>query len=128
MSERRETPIMVEIRAAVCALPGVRVWRNNTGKGRRLEDWGSPRPAFVLHFGLGEGSADLVGICKHPIAVDGGRFFALEVKTSRRGSKTTPEQLAWARCIRELGGFCAVVRSVDEALQAVERCRRGESS
>jgi hypothetical protein len=37
----------------------------------------------------------------------------------------TAEQEAWARAIRELGGFCAVVRSVAEALVAVERCRLG---
>lgn len=122
----KEAEILVAVRAAVCALPGVRVWRNNTGVGQRLTGDGA-----VTRFGLGVGSADLVGMCRVPYMIGAAntltvaRFFALEVKSAR--GRTTLEQDAWARCVRELGGFCAVVRSAEDALGAVARCRRGAS-
>ena len=134
-----ETALMRQIRAAVNALPGVRLWRNNSGVGRGLSNPG------VVTYGLGEGSADLVGVCSVTIVngppelypryfaaanegfyLEIGRFFALEVKT--KAGRVSAEQAAWARCVRELGGFCATVRSVDDAVAAVERCRRGEQA
>ena len=121
-----ETALMRQIRAAVNALPGVRLWRNNSGVGRGLSNPG------VVTYGLGEGSADLVGVCRVEEAsgygsgpMVTGRFFAIEVKT--KTGRVSAEQAAWARCVRELGGFCATVRSVDDALAAVERCRRGDA-
>jgi hypothetical protein len=97
------------IRVAINTMPGVRVWRNNVGR--------VPLPSGGwLQYGLAIGSADLIGL------VD-GRFFALETKSAKR--KQTPEQIAWASVVRSMGGFACVVRSVDEARQAVERCRMG---
>jgi hypothetical protein len=119
-----ETALMRQIRAACNALPGVRLWRNNVGGAKTdARGW--------VAYGLGEGSADLVGVCRVAVyAGDGvastlvGRLFALEVKTAK--GVVSDAQRAWAQCVRDLGGFCVTVRSVDEAIAAVERCRRGE--
>jgi hypothetical protein len=116
---RSETVELVHpIRIALNKLPGVRVWRNNSGV---LKDpFGTP-----VRYGLGTGSADLIGLCCRPWtpAPSPARFLALEVK--RRGEYPTVDQAAWLRCVRELGGFACVVHSVDEALAAVQRCREG---
>ncbi len=52
------------------------------------------------------------------IACIHGRFIALEVKTQK--GKTTPLQEAAIRKIRSSGGFAFVVRSVDEAKNAID--------
>lgn len=52
------------------------------------------------------------------------RFVSLEVKTET--GKTTQEQDLWLALVRAFGGFACVVRSVDEALAAIERARNGE--
>jgi hypothetical protein len=110
-ARRNETRDLTHpIRAALNAIPGVRVWRNNVGFAR-AENGGAP-----IRYGLAAGSADLIGI------VD-GRFFALEVKWP--GGKPTREQSSWLRTVLELGGFAAVVGSVGDARAAVARCRLG---
>jgi hypothetical protein len=38
-----------------------------------------------------------------------------------------PEQEQWMALVRRGGGFACVVRGVDEARAAVERCRAGAS-
>ncbi len=74
----------------------------------------------IVHLttGLAPGSADLVGILR-----PWGRWFALEVKTG--GADLEPHQRLWHALIRDMGGFTAVVRSVDEARAALGRARRG---
>jgi hypothetical protein len=129
---RNETRELTQpIRAALNAMPGVRVFRNNSG-ALPLGEGG------FLRFGLGEGSCDLIGIvrvvsccCERPDEFCSGqdrlvgRFFALEIK--RPGKKPDADQLAWMAAIRSLGGFACVVTSVEEARDAVERCRSGDS-
>lgn len=119
--KRNETRELVEpIMAALNVLPGVRVWRPHVlNKHVRA----------LSGAGLSDGSADLVGICRvwpanaQPI----GRFLALEVKQAHKGV-VSEDQWAWLRTVRDLGGFAAVVHSVEEATAAVERCRRGEGA
>lgn len=107
LTRRNETRELTHpIRAAVNVVPGVRVWRNNAGWDQRIN---------VL-YGLGLGAPDLVGMCD-------GRFFSLEVKWP--GEKPNPDQLRWHDTARRLGGFVAVVHSVDEAMAAIVRCRAG---
>lgn len=77
-----------------------------------------------IHYGV-KGKADLVGICPMPWGENAGRFIALEVKT--KTGRQSAEQIRYALMVRRWGGFYAVVRSVDEALAAVDRCRRGLS-
>ena len=120
---RNETRAITRpIEAALNRLPGVRVARNNTGALRDAT-------GRLVVFGLGVGSADLVGICLMPprYCCDSahGRVFCLEVKLA--GKKPRPDQARWARVVRSLGGFCCVVTSVDEAIAAVARCRAGAS-
>jgi hypothetical protein len=79
---------------------------------------GVTRTAPVIRYGLGTGSADLIGCLD-------GRFFALEVK--RPGQHSRPEQVQWAEMIRRNGGFVAEVHSAEEAMQAVDRCRQGKN-
>ena len=125
--KRNETRELVEpIMAALNALPGVRVWRphvlNKSIRG-------------LSGAGLADGSADLVGVCRVqlPVVLSSmppqhpsiGRFLALEVKQAN-GGRVSDDQWAWLRTVRDLGGFAAVVHSVEEATAAVERCRRGE--
>jgi hypothetical protein len=71
-------------------------------------------------FGLGDGSADLVGVVRMENGL--GRFVALEIKTPKE--KAEEHQLRWAREVRELGGFCAVVHSTDEAVLAIHEARK----
>lgn len=108
----KETLIQQEIRAALNQRSECRLFRNNTGQLRN-------EAGGYVRFGLAVGSADLVGVLK-----PWGRFFALEIKTP--SGRLTVQQKEWARTIRDFGGFVACVRSVDEALAALERAAAGE--
>jgi hypothetical protein len=110
----REAQLQDEIRLALGQLEGVVVWRNNVGVGR-VGVHGTP-----VRYGLAVGSADLVGLVRMP---DGtGRFLAIEVKTAR--GVVSDEQARWLRLVRGLGGYAVVVRSVEDAIAAVEAARR----
>lgn len=100
----QEKSIQDEIRQALAKLPHVVCWRNNTGL---LKD----ARGIPVRFGLCVGSSDLIGICR-------GRFFALEVK--RPGGKVTPDQERFLSVVTKFGGIAAVVRSVEEALCALD--------
>lgn len=54
-----------------------------------------------------------------------GRFIALEVKTQK--GKTTPLQNATIRKIHSSGGFAFVVRSVEEAKNAIDSAMGGKN-
>lgn len=105
---KAERDIQAAARLALGSDPGLVLFRNSVGY-----DAGTKQK-----YGLCPGSADLVGCCD-------GRFIGLEIKSER--GRSSPEQVRWAELIRSKGGFVAVVRSVDEAIQAVARCRAGGS-
>jgi hypothetical protein len=106
-----ETALSRTIRERLALERDVLVWRNNTGRLPNAQgQW--------ITFGLGEGSADLVGL-----VAPSGRFFSLEIKTAT--GRVTSAQVQWGRAVRARGGFVAVVRSVDESMAALERCRAG---
>jgi hypothetical protein len=121
-NETRELtrPILV----ALNKHPHCRFSRCNSGYGRPLSN-----PEAVVHFGLGDGTTDLVGIVTVTVTVDGfqslGRVCVLEVKWPK--VKPKPDQVRWMREVRKLGGFACVVHSVAEAVAAVARCRQGLS-
>lgn len=97
-----ETSILLAIHDAVALTGRVLCWRHNTGgRGR-------------LRWGLGVGGADLIGLVRGT-----GRFFALEVKTQT--GRLSREQCCWRDAVVSAGGFYACVRSVDDALTALER-------
>jgi hypothetical protein len=103
-----EGHIQDAIRLALTDEPGLVVWRNNTGVAEH-------RGARV-RYGLAVGSADLIGCLD-------GRFVALEIKTAV--GRASPEQHLWLSLVRRNGGFAAVVRSVEEAHDAIARARMG---
>lgn len=133
----READIQQAIRLALGLEPGLVLWRNNVGAAVHHD---SGRP---VHYGVGgKGGSDLIGllsvdlstvreepsagvpihVCLHhlsPLA----RFVALEIK--RPGGRVTKEQNDFLALVRSLGGFGAVVHSVDEARDTIARARRG---
>ncbi|MBM4442507.1 MAG: VRR-NUC domain-containing protein [Candidatus Rokubacteria bacterium] len=111
--KQSEGSIQDAIRLEVGAMPDVRLWRNNGGVASHAD-------GSRVRYGLAVGSADLIGILR-----PSGRFIALEVK--RPGERETPKQRAWLAIVQNFGGFAAVVSSVDEARQAVQRAREGAS-
>lgn len=118
MSES-EAAIQSAIRTALGRMPDVMLMRNANG---------SPIPG--AHYGLPKGSADLIGVLAVSVVLGGhavvlGRYLALEVKTPT--GRIRPEQLQHLAAVRRFGGFGAVVRSVEEAVAAVERARKGET-
>ncbi len=114
MPSVREAELQDRIRLALAQLEGVVLWRNNVGVGYV----GQQRTP--VRYGLAVGSADLVGL----VRTDGGwgRFIALEVKTSR--GMVSDDQARWLRLVQRLGGYAVVVRSVEDAIAAVEAARR----
>ncbi|HSN19256.1 MAG TPA: hypothetical protein VLS49_01175 [Usitatibacter sp.] len=96
----------------------------------------------MVRGGLGNGSADLVGVLR-----PSGRWVALEVKVPgeipttddllrahNRGARATAAQRhmmaqrVWLEDVRAFGGFAAYVSSVEEARAAIARARTGASS
>lgn len=103
------------------------LWRNECGVARHSKggrDW-------MVTYGLTPGSADLVGIHYVYVGEDSmfsgyvGRFFALEVKSAK--GRIDKKQTQFLELVRRMGGFAAVVRSVEEARAALDRARGGES-
>ena len=110
-----ESVLQAEIRLALGRDPSLVLWRNAVGQAEHVAGNGR---TFRQAFGLAKGSADLVGIL-----APAGRFVALEIKTP--AGRVSPEQTTWLALVRSRGGFSAVVRSVDEAIAAIERARTG---
>ena len=108
----KESRVQDEIRLALGLEDDLVLWRNNVGVAQF--DNGSR-----VAYGLAPGSADLVGIL-----APSGRWFCLELKRLK-GGRVEAEQKLWHALVRRMGGFCAVVRSVDEARAALERARTG---
>ena len=112
-AKKIERVIQAEIERAIGAQPDVILMRNAlysgpVGGGR----W--------VNAGLGEGTPDLVAIL-----APSGRWFCLEVK--QPGEYADQVQRHVHDVWRRAGAFVCVVRSVDDAIGALERARRGES-
>lgn len=108
----KESEIVRQILLELGNEPDFRIWRNNTGA---LPDV----TGRLVKYGLAPGSADLIGIL-----APRGRFIALEVKTERRGSEPTEEQISWGDVVSSMGGIYAVVRSAAEAREVLETARQ----
>jgi hypothetical protein len=118
-----ETDLQQRIRLAVGALPGFRLWRNNSGK---LPD---PRTGRWVQFGVASpGGSDLIGYRSVTITPDmvGSTvavFTAVEIKTAT--GRATPAQRQFIDHIRRAGGISGVVRSTQEALRIATEPFRG---
>ena len=91
---------MHEIRAALTATGLITCWRNNTGYDAERK----------IHYGLGIGGADLVGILK-----SSGRFVGIEVKTAK--GRVADEQRMWAQAVTNAGGLYILTRSAEDAVR-----------
>jgi hypothetical protein len=108
-----ERDVQHAIRLALGRMTDVVLWRNSTGVARPNDR--------VVRYGLCVGSSDLIGIL-----APSGRLLALEVKTPV--GRLTLEQRQFLELVRRRGGFACVVRSVDDAVAAMDRARAGASS
>lgn len=120
-----ESVVQSAIRLALGQLPDVRVWRNSVGE---LPAQLSGGRKTRIKFGLAVGSSDL--LC---IVAPAGRWLAIEVKagdwrpareTDKRKFKHEQEQRDWIAVVEKFGGVGGFARSVDEAMELVERARR----
>jgi hypothetical protein len=99
---RTESTILAEVRVAINAIHGCRVWRNTTGfvetEGRKIR------------YGLAPGSADLIGSAW-------GRALAIETKSER--GRLSADQETWLEVVRGLGWIVVVAGSASEAVDVV---------
>lgn len=109
-----ESDVLAETRSALSSLPHVLIARNNSGA---LKD----ATGRLVRYGLGDGSADLIGCVSieltdmdsAPFKV--GVYVAIEMK--RPGKKATEEQRAWLDIYASRGAITGVAHSAEEALQ-----------
>lgn len=108
-----EREIQWEARLYIGQLPDFCIWRNNRGVAK----YESKGKTTRVPYGLAPGASD--GIAIGP----GGRLCAFEFK--REGEEPTAVQVLFLALVRRYGGFACVIRSLDDAKKAVERCRQG---
>lgn len=104
-----ETTLMQRIMLAASKIPGVRLFRNNTGFDS----------AAKVRYGLCVGSSDLIGwktieITPHHVGQKIAVFVALEVKTQT--GRPTTEQLNFIDVVDSAGGHSGIVRSEEDAV------------
>ncbi len=104
----RESELQQAIRLAIQPERAV-LWRNNCGVASHVTRDGR---VLQVRYGLAPGSADLVGLRRSD-----GRFVALEIKTET--GRLSPEQRQWLALVERCGGVARVVRSVEDALEAL---------
>ena len=124
----RESRIQRDIRLALGQHPTARLYRNEVGVSqvyKRCCSCGAKltRPDAVVRYGLGVGSPDLVGwrtvtITAAHIGMKIAQFVGLEIKNAR--GRLRKEQVFWQERIANAGGIAAVVRSVEEAQDAID--------
>ena len=110
-----ETPIVSAILKFLSRRGRSRLFRNNTRAVRVA--------GRLLRFGLCPGSSDVIGwksvkVTKAMVGQRIAQFVALEVKDAK--GKVTDAQLEFIHDVIDAGGIGAVVRSVEDALKALE--------
>ena len=110
-----EAKIQDDIRLALGKRADFVAWRNNCGVAKHWNE--KTQREDIVRYGLAQGSSDIIGIAK------GGRFVALEVKSDT--GRVTKEQATFLRLVNSMGGVGDVVRSVEEAMAAVDRAVKG---
>jgi hypothetical protein len=122
-----EAKLQRDIRLALGQHPTARLYRNEVGVSqvhKQCHHCGGrlTRPDAVVRYGLGVGSPDLVGwrtvtVTQEMVGTQVAQFVGLEIKTA--SGRLSKEQGFWQDRIRDAGGLAAVVRSVDDATQAI---------
>lgn len=107
-----ETKIMLDAMGQINRIPMCRVFRNNNGA---LYD----RNGRLVKYGLGDGSADLIG------SVFVGAFARpLAIEFKKPGETLDPDQEAWRDVVISLGWVYGMATSIEEAIAIVERARQ----
>ena len=124
-----ERSIKDTIRLFVGALPTVRLFTNPCGVAYvGAPQWTSGRVMLtkprMIHFGLQDGSADLIGwrsvvITPEMVGKTVAQFVSIETKKSK-GGKATNEQMQWRNVVHAHGGLAVIVNSLDEVKNALE--------
>ena len=114
----RESELQNQIRAAIGFdyAKTCRLFRNNVGSAKTFDN-------RYIEFGLCVGSSDLIGFQSVTITADmvGQQvaiFTAIEVKTPT--GKVSAEQKRFTDMVNNFGGIGAIVRSVDDAREALK--------
>ena len=95
-----ESQLQDQIRLALGRIPGLVLWRNNSGTAERH--------GRHIKFGVGNpGGADLIGLYR-------GRFLAVEIKTAT--GRLSDDQRRFQDLVTARGGTYVVLRSTEEAL------------
>lgn len=116
-----ESDIMRRMQVKLSTL-GARLFRNNVGLAWQGKVQRFPETRYIevhpcdivirnarpVHFGLCEGSSDLIGFTHK------GRFLAVEAKAS---TKPTVEQVNFIGAVNWSGGVAFIAHSVDEAVE-----------
>ena len=116
-----ERSIQAQVLLAVGSLPTARLWRQQAGHvpvvDRRDAKAAHAAGFHIRYMELAPpGAADLCGVLAD------GRILQLEVKSET--GYLGPNQKLWGQMIQKFGGVYACVRSVEEAIAAVERAVR----
>lgn len=112
-----EKRVQTAVIAALGAREGVVVWRNNVGS---TEHVGSDGRSQRVTYGVGgRGAPDLLVEVQTPR----GAWLAVWLEVKAPSGRLRPEQEAWHAAARARGRHVYVVRSVDEALRAVDEVR-----
>jgi hypothetical protein len=102
---RTETTIFAEVRVAINAIAGCKIWRNNVGEFHGKRSDGS---RVDLIYGLRVGSGDGIGWAR-------GRFLSVETKSLV--GKARENQREWAAMVRAAGGIALEdIRSAEQAV------------
>lgn len=99
-----ETEIQREIMERLRCRPGIYAWRNNSGATK------TKRGQFLRYGHVGSG--DIIGVAS------GGRFFSIEVKTTK--GVVSEEQENFITTMIGLGAIAFVAHSADEAMSQLE--------
>ena len=103
MRKHEESDLVHASREALCRA-GALCWRNNVGVAKLARG--------AVRYGLGIGSADLVGCYR-------GRFFGVELKSAT--GRQSPEQIAWQRAVEQAGGLYVLARAGESVPELVAR-------
>lgn len=130
-----DNPFLKRILLA-CSRGPARIFRVNTGRGWVGKSWRAPsrttveleagdvviRQARPLHAGLVEGGADLIGWRSRVIQPEdvGTRVAVFTALEAKQGSgRVTEEQARFLQAVEAAGGIARVVRSVEDAQDAL---------
>jgi len=134
----KESNTMRLIMLTLGKIPGVRIFRNNTGKAwigksavmtTRKQIWVNPGDVIIeqgrfFHAGLCVGSSDLIGfksveVTQEMVGTKVAIFLAPEIKT--KTGKISPEQANFQAMINQFGGIAFVATDEIEAVELLNK-------